>query len=278
MVKLLAALSSTNRITCDYTYPPILPNDEQLKAYDIIFLYKFNEREITPVSFRDITNAVKSGAHLVITADRTVTNGDLTQLMPVDPGSMQTINTTVTSNRVAITKNVNFDSVDIKRIISAKLKNGSEEIANAAGNPVIARTKIGNGTSVYYGLLDDYSDFHTLPDYVIFWGQLITELTASVDLNEFNFHTGAYAVEESEKKLLEEIGTYQVGAKTVAANLLSEQESDTTNLPQVNSESASSESSKISENHILLFEYYLIICALVFLLFEFIYTKMRGEI
>ena len=278
MVTLLSALSSTKRITCDYTFPPILPDANKLSSYDIIVLYKSNEKEITPVSFRDISNAAKAGAHLIITADRSVLGDNIKPLLPVDAEKIQSINATLAYSRVAITKNVNFESVDAKRIVVAKLKNGSEEIASAAGSPVIARSNLGNGTSFYYGLLEDYSDFHTLPDYVIFWGQLISELTESVDLNEFNFRTGAYVVAGGEKKLLEDIGATQLSSKTVAANLLNEQESDTTNLPQVESEAEKASGYGLAEKHPLRLEYYLIVAAISLLVIEFIYTKMRGEI
>lgn len=278
LVRILSALSSVNRITCDYVFPPILPDPKSLQNYDIIIMYKFNEREVTPVSYRDIGAAVKSGTHLIVTADKSVTSPDLAQMLPVVPGNSQTGNLSLSYNSVAITKNVNLDTVTVKKIITASLKNGSEVIASANGNPVLARMSYGNGTVFYYGLLEDFSDFQTLPDYVIFWGQLITDLTSSVDLSEYNYHTGTYVLDGSEKKLLEDSGITTVGDKTVAANLLSDKESDTTSIPQVEAEPGAQGGTNTSQKNQIPLEYYLIIAALVFISLEFIYVKMRGEI
>ncbi len=278
MVRLLSALSAVGRISCDYTYPPILPEQGVLSTYDIIVLYKFNEREITPVAYRDLASALRQGTHIIITADRSIKNPELDQLLPIVPGTLVSLNTSVSYTRSTLTKNVNFDTVDVRRLLSAELKNGSDSIASAQASPLIALHHIGNGTSLYYGMMEDYGDFHTLPDYVIFWGQVITDLTSSVDLAEYNFPTGTYAVEGAQKQLLEDIGSYTVGGKPLVANLLSDTESDISTLPKVAQDTAGSGLAGTAQSHWFELEFYLIIGALIFLCLEFIYTKARGEI
>src|SRR3989344_3985395 len=70
LVRLLDAMADIKRISCDYTFPPIIPDESKLEEYDIVIIYKHNENEITPVSYRDIAKATESGTHLIVTADK----------------------------------------------------------------------------------------------------------------------------------------------------------------------------------------------------------------
>ncbi len=278
LVKLLSAFSATNRIICDYSFPPLIPDSQKLEQYDIIILYKFNEKDITPVSYRDIRNAAEKGAHIIITADRSLASEDLKALLPVTIQGTQNINATVSYVRTSLTRNVNFESTDIKRIVQAQANNNSEQIASAAGYALIASAQIKEGDTTYYGMLEDYSDFHTLPDYVIFFGQLFEQLTASVDLKDYNFQTGTVVVDGQDKQLLLDIGTKTVGSKTVSSNLLSAPESDVGNVPDVKIAGSTQNQTTQGATHQLKIEPYLILAALLFLLLELIYLKTRGDI
>ena len=147
------------------------------------------------------------------------------------------------------------------------------------------------GKVVYYGILDEASDFKTLPSYPIFWSSLVNFMVGTEDIKEFNLKTGKIAsigeqkvktpsaTLTASKLLMDEVGIYEFDNKKFAVNLLDEKESDI-NLPTKVENRKEREKLLESESKEHNFNLELTILGLVFLFMmaEFIYIKRRGDL
>ena len=82
---------------------------------------------------------------------------------------------------------------------------------------MISFSKLGQGKIVYYGILDDYSDFKATPGYPIFWTSLIDYLVESEDVKDYNKKI-------EERPLIDIQGIHNEEGKQMAVNLLNEKE------------------------------------------------------
>ena len=134
---------------------------------------------------------------------------------------------------------------------------------------MVALGKRGKGNIVYYGILDKQSDFKTQTSYPIFWNDLLNFLAETGDITNYNFKI-------HEKPLLDKVGIYDNGNK-IAVNLLDELESDiakeTIALDETGFVSGISE-----EKVVVNLDLYLIIFAILIMLFEIFYIKLRGDL
>ena len=284
LVQILAALSDLNKINCDYRFPPILPNYNELQKYDIVIFHNF-ENEFTPVNERDIERAADNGTSLIVTAqDNGVQNQALLNLMPVSIFEQINMNSSLSKSvELPYLKDVEFS--DTERHFRAEAKENAITVAldSKDSSVMIAQQSHGMGTVVYYGILDQYSNFKKTPSYPVFWNRLIGYLTETSNLDDYNFavdriitvknpQTGEY-----EKVLLDEVGIKDVENKQIAVNLINEKESDVSKKvdlgKDIELESYEGEGKEKVEA-----EYYLILAGLLFLCLEFLYLKWRGDI
>jgi len=171
---------------------------------------------------------------------------------------------------------------------------------------VLAYWKYGKGIVIYSGLADPagdnffdplnakiWNDFHALPDYPLFWKQMLEWITGSLDVNEYNAKTGQY-IRLPEREtirtpsenittdlvLLDEVGVYGLPDKEVAVNLYDEKES---NLAGGGITAQPSETKEISYNTQIVrapknLDIYLIIIAIILVIMELYYLRWRGEL
>ena len=195
----------------------------------------------------------------------------------------------VVNQATMFTRDVEFGRVD--KYLDADLKEGASTVISAEGAPVVAFNKIGAGNVMYYGILDDGSDFKLSPYYPIFWVNTLKFLTEQEDIANLNLRTGdSYLLEENEKVrtpdgslesgafIFEKSGVYSVGNKKVAANLISDKESDINlggdSKKEVKEITIERSKEQVPKN----FELELLIAVLIILFFEIVYVKMRGEL
>ena len=284
LVMILAALSDLNKINCDYRFPPILPNYNELKKYDIIIFHNF-ENELTPVNERDIERVVNNGTSLIVTAqDGSMENQALLNLLPVNIFEKVNSNSSlIKSVELPYLKDVEFS--DTERHFKAAAKENAIIVAQDSkdSSVIIAQHSHGLGTVVYYGILDQYSNFKRSPSYPVFWNRLIGYLTETSNLDDYNFavdriitvkntQTGEY-----EKVLLDEVGVKDLENKKIAVNLINEKESDVAKKIDIGKD-IELESYEGAGKEKVEGEYYLILGGLLFLCLEFLYLKWRGDI
>jgi hypothetical protein len=163
-------------------------NGERIEtfAHDVIIIHRINNvgrRDgILPGTFQDLSNYVKNGGNLVITAQE-----DLDKISKVDLDIVELNKLTDETKRVCVdiineitkdfgrvecfsTVSMYFDSSPIKDTIV---------MASIEEAPVLAFKEHFKGNIFYYGIIDDSSDFRTLPSYPIFWSSIVNFLAGA---------------------------------------------------------------------------------------------------
>ncbi len=160
---------------------------------------------------------------------------------------------------------------------NATPKEGTVVIADADGAAMLAMKDEGFGKIIYYGILDDFSDFKTTVSYPIFWNKLIGFLTETEDLNDYNFRTGRI-VAEANRQYMDRAGFYVLGSRKVSASLLSEKESDVgKGSADMLEEEKRLVAKEAQEKRDVKLEQYLLIAGFLLLLAELLYVKWRGD-
>ncbi len=271
-----------------------------LSAYPIVFV----SGSLSPEGIKSLSDHVNGGRNAVIIASPELTNMDM---LPVELGEVsgETSLNVVRGSRM--TEDIGIDKIKVKKHFKATLKRGAVSLIDAGDNsPMLAYWKYGKGIVIYSGLADPagdnifdplntqiWNDFHALPEYPLFWKQMLEFITGSLDVSEYNAKTGQYiglparetvkTPSESvttELLLLDEVGIYSLPDKDVGVNLYDEKES---NLAGEGITTQPSETKEISYNTQIVrapkeLDIYLIILAIFLVIFELHYLHWRGEL
>ncbi len=297
------ALLSSRDIALNVVNPPVLTlntKGERIEPleHDVIIVHRINNvgrRDgILPGTFQDLSNYVKNGGKLVITAQE-----DLDKINKADLDIVELNKLTDDTKRVCvdiineITKD--FGRVEcfstVSRYFDASPAKDTIIMASIDDTPMLAFKEHFKGNIFYYGIIDDSSDFKTLPSYPIFWSSLVNFMAETEDINEFNVKTGKVAAINEQtfktpsfsikgsKVIFDEAGIYEFNGKKLAANLLDEAESDVPKGSALKEESESAEALKeegrqtnLSLSPLLLILVFLLLC------FEIFYIKRRGDL
>ena len=297
------ALLSSKDIALNAVNPPVLTlntNGDRIEPFehDVIIVHNINNvgrRDgILPGTFQDLSNYVKNGGKLIITAQ-----DDLNQFNKADLDIVNLKSLVEATKRLCadvineITKQFGNDICfsTVSKYFDAEAKNGINVIASIDGIPVLAMKEHSKGKIFYYGIIDEASDFRTLPSYPVFWNSLVNFIAETEDINDFNTKTGKVAAInlqrvktpslslETSKVIFDESGIDEFNGKKFAANLLDEKESDVAKESILEEKSESTEVLKERgiEKDFSLSTFAL---AAVFLLmsFEIFYIKRRGDL
>lgn len=277
--------------------PPKIPD---LENYDVFIFKDINPSLILPGTYKGVINEVESqGKALVIAAQPDLLGIDYQGLLPFG-----VMNITKTSSPLNIlptsTESLSSDlSFGItKKYFKLKPVEGKSFVTIAATedkNPVITFMRQGNGKHFYYGILDEDSEagstFPKSPDYFVFWKRLIDLATDTPSLSELNMKTGSIINLKEEqlvntpegrirtdKLMLDNIGLYTLKDRAIAINLLNHAESDINNQGSIDEKGFAQPSERFKEKVPYELTDYFIIIALILLLFEFLYIKLRGDL
>lgn len=298
------ALESAKDIELDVVNPPVLTiNTKKEKvdpySHDIIIAYKINNVNkkdgIVPGTFQEIQNYVEKGGTLIIAAQndlKDINTGDLLPVNIKDKINKATKACVETINQ--ITKQFEKEKcfTTAGSYFGADAKKGTVTFASADDKtPLIVYGERQKGKIAYYGILDEASDFKTLPSYPIFWSSLINFMVGAEDIKDYNFKTGKiFVVNEQKiktpsssftasKVLMDEAGIYELDGKKYAANLLDEKESGVKLPSRVESQK---ERQKLldreSKEHDFSLEFPMVLLVFIFMMAEFIYIKRRGDL
>ena len=296
------ALLASRDISLDVVNPPVLTlnvkgNKIEPFGHDVIVVHQIGRvgREaILPGTFQDLSNYVRNGGKLIITAQE-----DLDQFNKVDL-DIVTLNKLVEdTERVCVdtinelTKQFENDICfsTVSKYFSADTKKGTNIIASIFGVPALAVKEHFKGKVFYYGIIDEASDFKTLPSYPIFWNSLINFMAGIEDIRDFNSKTGRIVTINQQRVktpsaslttsrvIFDEVGIYEFDGKSFAANLLDEKESDVIGESVLKEEGESAEVLKergveknFSLSILILLGVFLLMCLEVF------YIKRRGDL
>ncbi len=268
---LKTALQASKDIQLEIAEPPIMPEIN----HDVIIINSVLQQLILPDFYDEIQKKAKNGSSIIITYQHGV---EANPLIPVIVDG--TLNNTKIETRIInkFTSDVDFGTSFI--LPNATAQKGATVIAEGDGSAAVAIRSEGNGKIVYYGIIDEYSDFKTTVSYPIFWSKLINYLTETEDLKDYNFKTGkVYTDQSGNKQYLEKSGFYTLGNKKISASLLNPEESDVSKDKQMLFEEEKMLYTKeAKEQRDVKIELYLIIAGGLLVLFELIYIKWRGDI
>jgi len=271
-----------------------------LSAYPIVFV----SGSLSPDGVKSLSEHVNGGRNAVIIASSELSNMDM---LPVELGEVsgETSLNVVRGSRM--TEDIGIEKIKVKKHFKATLKRGAVTLVEGGDkSPMVAYWKYGKGIVIYSGLADPvgdnlfdplntniWNDFHALPEYPLFWKQMLEWITGSLDVSEYNAKTGQYinlparlTIKTPSENittdllLLDEVGVYGLPDKEVAVNLYDEKES---NLAGGGITEQPFETKEISYNTQIIrapknLDIYLIMIAIFLVILELYYLRWRGEL
>lgn len=260
--------------------------------------------ELSPGVAKNLSDHVKNGMNVVIIASPYLKDMDL---LPVELGEISNKTSLNVVRASRITEGIDIEKAQIKKHFRATIKRDAVTLVEGGDRSVmLAFWKYGKGLVIYSGFADPkgdniydplneniWNDFHALPEYPLFWKQIMDWISGSYDVSEYNARTGQIIKLSSrqtvktpgdtvttELLLLDEVGVYQLPAKEVAVNLYDEKES---NLAGGGISKAPAEKTEVSYTPQFIrapryFDIYLIIAALFLVIIELYYLHWRGEL
>ncbi|MBW2991191.1 VWA domain-containing protein [Candidatus Woesearchaeota archaeon] len=279
----------------DVAVPPKIPD---LDGYDLFIFKDINPNLILPGTFKDVKERVeKKGKALIICAQTNLLNLDYYGLMPMRYNETITSPTNIlASSSESLTANLEFGIT--KKYFRTSPLEGIPLVVIAAAEdntPLITFSALGEGKAFFYGILDEDSaadtSFAKSPVYFVFWKRVVDFATDTPSIKNLNYRTGSVLSFKEEQKIqtpagritakslsLDNAGLYTLNDRVIAINLLNEKESDVGNKASLAEQGFYQSSVKFKEKIPFELTDYLIIAAIILLLLEFLYIKLRGDL
>lgn len=284
----LNVISQNFPTTYDITYaiPPEMPD---LDGYDVYIIDDTDLNLLLPGNIRDIKTKVGAGASFIAFTQNDLFSIDWQGLLPVQPANdTNGLRASITAPAVTtLTQDVEFGQTsNYLRVIAAQ---DATIVAATPDDPIIVLGPEGQGHVLYYGLDDSKASFSKDPSYPVFWRRIFDLLTNRPSLENLNLHTGAILslpVPENIKTPtgtitasmlpLENAGLYVLPDRTIAANMLSDGESNLA-TQNVSKSQTAEEATAQTEKEPLELTDYILWAAIAFVLLELLYIKYRGD-
>lgn len=268
----------------EYAEPPRIPK----LHHDLYLFDNANPNLILPGHIKDIKRHVEDGASLIVFSQPAIFSLDWQGLLPVVPlKESQGTRGAIIPEKSVLTQDIAFGQVN--EYLRVKAVPNATVITSVKNDPVIVLKRLGKGFVLYYGLDDKKASFSRDPSYPVFWRRVLDRLTHRPSIENLNVHTGgilAFPVETHVKtprgvvkgKLvpLNYVGVYTYRDRSVAVNLLSDEESSLTtsiNLTRASTSEKGGETEKAPKEITNFF----LIAALILLFLEILYVKYRGD-
>ena len=254
----------------------------------------------------NLADYAASGGNVVVMAQEGLPLSDTGRLLPirlpVGAGAETAKANETTLKEVqesAMMRDIDVRDIAIGHYLTGDAKRGSVAWVLAEdGTPILSFWRIGAGKVVYFGIPDmvgddAWSDFHTKPEYPIFWLNLIDYLCGTGGAESCNKQTGSAMQFDSTVRvttpdgrtvrtsnlLLDQAGVYELPDGLVAVNLYDAAESNlegsgitVTETPGTIVETTVETTTEKK------FDWILLIIALVLICTELYYIRSRGEL
>ncbi|MEK6903037.1 MAG: BatA domain-containing protein [Nanoarchaeota archaeon] len=255
------------------------------EGYDVYILG--DVRELPGVFLDKLKQRLQEGASIIIHAGTNTPALPFGDLLPLKITGVHGKALITHEQLTRFTQDITFENVD--RYYTTQDPQGVV-LATAEGNAILTLKPVGEGNIIYYGILEDSSDFELNPSYPIFWTTLVRYLAKVESIEDINVPTGTVLSFSTEKKIktplgmittdiiiLENRGIYSFDDKTYAASLKNERESDLRSKTAV--EQNTVEDNVVKEESFRYPLFTLLIFASIFFLFvEIVITKLQGEV
>ena len=246
-----------------------------------------------------LADYASSGGKVVVMAQEGLPLSDTGRLLPIS--LFEKANETAIKE---VRESVMLRDIDVKNIAIGHYLKGEEKSGSVAwilaedGTPIISFWRVDLGKVVYLGIPDmtgDYAwnDFHTMPEYPIFWLNLIDYLCGTGGVENCNKQTGYTMQFDSKVRattpdgrvirtnnlLLDQTGVYELPGKLVAVNLYDAAESNLEGSGITTTKTAGTSTGKtVRTTTKKEFDWILLILALVLICTELYYIRSRGEL
>ncbi len=282
---LKAAFQSFGNVHLEIAQPPLVPPITQ----DVIIFDSVEYNKLLPGTMNEIAKRVDQGTNVIILAQENMKFVDFANLLPVTILEMGNSATIKPAGENVLTKEVSFETVS--KEILVKAHNDTLVLATDQNqNPMLAIKSFGEGHVFYYGIIDSLSDFKSSPSYPILWRNIVDYLAGGESVKSANTKTGILlpvkgVIETPLGKIqtatleLSSQGVYTLNNKRLAANLLSEKESDVSAVHSFNVSTASQYGKTVHEREKDIdLSLPFIFLALILLFIELYITKVRGDL
>ncbi|KAB3547921.1 MAG: hypothetical protein C5617_001170 [ANME-2 cluster archaeon] len=246
-----------------------------------------------------LADYASSGGKVVVMAQEGLPLSDTGRLLPIS--LFEKANETAIKE---VRESVMLRDIDVKNIAIGHYLKGEEKSGSVAwilaedGTPIISFWRVDLGKVVYLGIPDmtgdhAWSDFHTMPEYPIFWLNLIDYLCGTGGVENCNKQTG-YTMQFDSKVgvtmpdgrvirmnslLLDQTGVYELPDKLVSVNLYDAAESNLEGSGITTTETTGTSVGKtVRTTTKKEFDWILLILALVLICTELYYIRSRGEL
>ncbi|MFP4654494.1 MAG: BatA domain-containing protein [Methanohalobium sp.] len=286
----------------------------QLKNYDVVVVANKNQ-SLNDNEISNLEDYINNGGDAVFIAGKSLAPEnakiELLQLLPVKTLGINDTSDDITLKDVQstqLTDDLKLNEIAVHKYLNATPRSDSTTLIDTRSDtqkhnniPMLTYWSAGKGTVVYLGLNDKlgedaWSNFHNLPEYPVFWVKLIGWLGGTGDVSDYNLETGAMTSlsqrqsiqtptgnQTTSRVLYDDVGIYKVAGKDIAVNLFDDKESDTTIDGSDVIERAATEGEPnivrsetyTAENDL---DIYLIIIALLLIIFEIYIIRKRGEL
>jgi hypothetical protein len=247
----------------------------------------------------EVRNITGGGVVVMAQESLLIPETDTGRLLPVVPVSMAN-ETTLDGARGGVMGDIDVTDIAIGHHLNVDAKTGAVAwVTSDDGVPIISYWRIGAGKVVYLGIPDimgddAWSDFHTKPEYPIFWLNLVDYLCGASSIEECNMQTGSTVRFDSNTRiltpegqsiktdnlLLDQTGIYQLPDRAVAVNLYNAKESNLVDGGGSVSETPGAQKdvvttkTDVKKEH----DWILLTIALMLLFTELYYLRYRGEL
>ncbi len=251
--------------------------------------------------YENLADYAASGGGVVVMAQESLllSGADTGRLLPVVLVSHAN-ETTLEEARGIVMRDIDATDIAIGHHLIGDAKSGSVTwVTSDAGVPIISYWRIGAGKVVYLGIPDimgdgAWSDFHTKPEYPIFWLNLVDYLCGASSIEECNMQTGSTVRFDSNTRiltpdgrsiktdnlLLDQNGIYRLPDRAIAVNLYNAKESNLVDGGSAVSETPAAQKDVGTTKTDVKKDYDWILLALALMLIftELYYLRHRGEL
>ena len=298
------ALSAAKDIDLNVANPPVITiniNKKPIDTYkhDVIIIYKIGAPKtkdgLLPSDIDGLQRYVDNGGNLIIASQENLKDLKLDTLNVIDLKLKINKATKACIEAVnQVTKQFEKERcfTTLGSYYSAESRKGTITFASTEDkNPILVYGEKKKGKVAYYGIIDDTSEFKSLPAYPIFWNSLMNFMVGMEDIKDYNFKTGKiFTIGQQKVKtpsqtittnkvLMDETGIYEFDNRRFASNLLDEKESNVNINPKVdNQRDREHLLLRESKEHDFNLEVIILVIVFIFMMSEFFYIKIRGDI
>lgn len=206
---------------------------------DVVVFSNVDQDRLLGRTVRDAQDHVAGGGGVVIQAqpDLGDMEGTYDELLIADVGEPTTGGSPQKVAEDEITRGIDFSPP--QEYLEGSLSGGRALVNMSDGSPLVAVGRVGDGAAMYYGYIEQSSEFKYNYLYPVFWKRALYYLTGRERLSSMNRQTGETLSFASTTTIdtpggtatgstlvMREAGFYSTGSRRVSANLVSAAESD----------------------------------------------------